>query len=409
MQGMRTFIWVALIVVLLMVLGGGALLPVQAQGGPDATADYSLNLRTGPGTTYAAIGTIQPGTGLVLEARDAATAWVLGHSEDGALRGGVAAIYLSYRDGFTPARLPESSEVLAAPAVILEPGDAASTGGIVEPPASGILGRVPVVPVIGPRVAEIFARGQALGNNARVFTQVGECNSQSQAFMVPFAAGTYDLGPYGHLQATLDFFQQPVGGASNSFWYKGVALDTGMTSMAVIDPALSNPILCERGVSLLECEYTRSKPAVALIMLGLYDVYWLTPEQYERAMRRVVEVSIAHGVIPVLVTFPTHPGDTANWPNEAAVRVPNRVTFNETLVRLGNEYGVPVINLWRAAEALPWHGLKVDDHQHLVEPPTSGGFYRAWFTGDETQYSFTLYNLLALQTLELLRAAVLAG
>jgi hypothetical protein len=267
---------------------------------------------------------------------------------------------------------------------------------------------VPVVPSVGGRVYEIFARGQALGNDPHVFTQIGECNSLSQAFIVPFAAGTYDLGPYSDLQRTIDFFgATPVAGVSNALWDKGVAMTTGLTALAVLDPAFSNPALCPAGQSLLECEYARSKPSVALIHLGLYDVYWLTPEQYAHAMRQIVEISIAHGVIPVLTTFPTHPGDVAMWPNDAAARNHNRAAFNTVVLNLASEYGIPVMNLWRATNAIHWHGLRPGDYQHMLEPPNANYFLS--FSGEEKLYGFTMWNLVALQTLDALRAGVLEG
>jgi hypothetical protein len=275
-----------------------------------------------------------------------------------------------------------------------------------DPATVAYLASVPVVPAAGPRLYEIYARGQALGNDPRVFTQVGECNTQSQAFMVPFGAGAYDLGPYSALQVTIDFFNSSaVQGISSSFWYKGVAMTTGLTSLAVIDPSFSNPAVCPARLSLLECEYKRSKPSVAFINLGLFDVYWLTPAQYEASMRRIIEISIERGVIPVLTTFPTYPGDVSNWPNESTTRNQNRAIFNRTVISLGNEYGVPVMNLWRATMSSDWHGLLPGDYQHL-SASTGANFFTS-FNGDENHYGFTMWNLVALQTLDMLRVNVL--
>jgi hypothetical protein len=397
---------------LLLLLILGMVAPALAQGSPDGWITYELNLRAGPGTGHAVVTVLPAGTGLIFEARTADLSWLLAHTLDGVQRGWVASLYVGYNEGFgSPSHLPVSDEIVNVPpapaaAPAAPAGEPGGEPGIdLDPATAQALESVPVVPAVGPRVYEIFRRGQGLGNNPRIFTQVGECNTMSQGFIVPFATGAYDLGPYSALQSTIDFFQaEPVGGVSNSFWYKGVAMTTGLTALAVIDPSFSNPALCAPGQSLLECEYERSKPGVALINLGLYDVYWLTPQEYEYAMRRIIDISIDRGVIPVLTTFPTHPGDVSNWPNESAARNQNRAIFNRTVINLGREYGVPVMNLWRATMPLDWHGLRPGDYQHLFEPP---GFFVS-FSGEENYYGFTMWNLVALQTLDGLRANVLS-
>ena len=398
---------IAVSLLLLVSLVVGLDTPAWARTNPDGWTTYQLNMRAGSDVAQPVIAVLNAGTSLVFEARTADLSWLLVHTLDGAHRGWVSALYVGYAEGFgSPTHLPVSDEIVSAPA----PGPAPAAPGVEAAPAepgqpavdmdaatAQFLASVPVVPSIGGRVVEIFRHGQALGNNAHVFTQVGECNSESQAFMVPFGAGNYDLGPYGYLQSTIDYFgATPVGNASNSFWYKGVAMTTGLTSLAVIDPAFSNPALCPAGQSMLECEYDRSKPSIALIHLGLYDVYWLTPQQYEASMRRIIEISTDRGVIPVLTLFPTHPGDMSDWPNDSATRNQNRALFNRTVVNLANEYGVPVMNLWLANRSIYWNGFRPGDYQHLLEPPN----FHMSFNGDENQYGFTMWNLVALQTLD---------
>jgi hypothetical protein len=396
---------------LLLLLILGVVAPALAQTNPDGWTTYQLNMRAGPDPGQPVITVLTAGTGLIFDARSADLSWLLAHTLDGVYRGWVASLYVGYNEGFgSPSHLPVSGEIVhTQPAPAADPAAPADepdsgTGMDLDPATVQVLASVPIIPAVGPRLYEIFRRGQALGNNPHIFSQVGEFNTMSQALMVPFATGAYDLGPYSSLQSTIDFFQAaPVAGVANSFWYKGVAMTTGLTSLAVIDPSFSNPALCAPGQSLLECEYERSKPAVALINLGLYDVYWLTPQQYESAMRRIIEISMDRGVIPVLTTFPTYPGDVSNWPNESAARYQNRAIFNRTVINLGREYGVPVMNLWRATSPLDWHGLRPGDYQHLFEPP---GFFVA-FNGEEDYYGFTMWNLVALQTLDVLRASLL--
>ncbi|NDJ76743.1 MAG: SH3 domain-containing protein [Chloroflexi bacterium] len=90
-------------------------LPAHAQSGADGWTLYDLNLRAGPGTDFASLGTLPAAAELVFEARDAGTTWLLGHTLDGTRRGWVHGLYLGYRDGFYAGDLPVSSEVIAAP------------------------------------------------------------------------------------------------------------------------------------------------------------------------------------------------------------------------------------------------------------------------------------------------------
>ena len=89
---------------------------VWAQGGDNPVTTYELNMRTGPGGQYDTITILPPNTPLVLEARSEDISWVLGHTEDGAYRGWVAAVYLTYPLGYAAARLPVSGEIMNAPA-----------------------------------------------------------------------------------------------------------------------------------------------------------------------------------------------------------------------------------------------------------------------------------------------------
>ena len=103
-----------LVLALVLVLALGLPLAyAQEDGG--VTTSYQLNMRTGPGTTYTVVTVLPAGTALVLEARNADTSWVLGHTQDNAYRGWVASLYLSYPTGYAAVRLPVSDEVVSAP------------------------------------------------------------------------------------------------------------------------------------------------------------------------------------------------------------------------------------------------------------------------------------------------------
>jgi uncharacterized protein YraI len=370
--------------------------PAHAQG-PDGYPAYDLNMRTGPGSSHPIMVTLPAGTSLIFEARNADMSWILGHTLDGAYRGWVAALYVGFQDGFVSASLPVSDEVVdyRSPASVSAPVVVSAVS--FDPAVTAVLESVPVIPSFGPRVYEIYAQGQALGNNPRVFAKVGDCNAASDAFMVFLGSGQYTLGAYYHLQTAIDFFSvPPAPGIVNSFVNTSLAAHAGFTSAAVLDPAWSDSSLCPAGTSPLVCEYDRIHPAVALIMFGLADIHWINELQYEQALRQIVEISIDRGVIPVLMTFPSWSGE-----NDGMI-LNKRLQFNTTAVNLSLEYGVPLVNFWRAAQALPMCGLEGD----LLHLSSSG---MAWtsFTDNEQEWGFTMWNLVALQTLDALRANVL--
>lgn len=99
-------------------------LNVQAQDGEVTTA-YQLNMRAAPDGGAALITTLPAGTPLVLEARNADTSWVLGHTTDNAHRGWLSAIYLSYPTGYAAVRLPVSTEAINAAAPASAPAESA--------------------------------------------------------------------------------------------------------------------------------------------------------------------------------------------------------------------------------------------------------------------------------------------
>ncbi len=392
-----------LIAFLAAVLLGAAGLSARAQSGPDAHTLYVLNIRSGPGPTYAILATLPANAGLIVEGRSEDASWLIIHTEDGAQRGWVASLYLSYQAGFSAFRMPVSEEILPAapqlapvPAVAGPPQGSSEAVWPVEVPAA--LVNTPILPSISSHVQAIFAQGQQQGNNPRVFAKVGDCNSVTLAFLGLIGRGQYDLGPYSGLQETITYFGiSPAPGIPSSFDNISQATLAGYTAQAVLDPAWGK---C--GLSPLECEYNRIHPSVALIMLGLSDVHYLDASQYEASLRQIIQISLDRGVIPVLTTFPTWAGETDT------AMIAKRLAFDTIVVNLAYEYDVPLINFWSAAQALPNSGL-YGDLLHITYSGQESHYDWISFGGEEKQYGFTLWNLLALQTLDSLRTEVLGG
>ena len=246
-------------------------------------------------------------------------------------------------------------------------------------------------------VRDAFARGQAMGNRANVFTVIGDSNSTNGDFLAPMGAefaNTCSYGNYAYLQDTVNWFASTdvtfEGG--NSFTHDSVTADRGFNTAAAFDPIWASSPVCLPNETPLMCEYRSARPSAVVIMLGGIDINEMTTPSYANAMQRIVESSLAQGVIPILTTF---------------VVLPNRdvyarsLEFNVMLVDIANAYQVPLINLWAAAQILPTYGIG-PDRTHLR---AEVGEY-CNFTGAEYQYGGTLRNLLTLQALDALRREV---
>jgi LysM repeat protein len=260
-----------------------------------------------------------------------------------------------------------------------------------QPAANAQPAPVPVGPLeypylsdISARVAQIYQAGQARGNRPNAFSVIGDSNSQNPAFMKPFDWGNYNLGNYAYLQSTVDFFR-------GSFGVEGPASIGGFNTVKVLDPG-SAPGYCN-GQSPLECEYNRTRPSVALILLGTGDQHnW---QSFESNMRRIIEVSINMGVIPVLIT---KADDLECRDNNAPCGF-----INGRIASLAYEYQVPLLNLRQVMDRLPLGGTTGDGF-HYSFP---GDNKSAWLTSDYLQYGYNQRNLTALQVLDVIRRRVI--
>jgi hypothetical protein len=224
---------------------------------------------------------------------------------------------------------------------------------------------------------------------------MGDSVTANLPFMTGFGQGGYNLGPYGYLQGTINFFSAPPrAGVANSFVNPSLTAKTGFNSSLFLDPTWADPALCSPGENLLLCEFRLVKPSVIIILLGPVDSQVLSLEQYTAAMQVIVQTSINRGVIPVLTTFPV---------SGSYIYYTRSLQFNMVLLDLAERYGIPVINLWRATLGLPAQGLDTD----LVHLSQGGNPYSFAF-GEENLYGTTKRNLITLQALDELARNVLS-
>ncbi|NWF70697.1 MAG: hypothetical protein HXY40_16555 [Chloroflexi bacterium] len=372
-------------------------LRAQAQSALTASARTDISVYAAPAIWSDTIGQISPADTLQVAGRSVFGHWLFIQTE--ALSGWVAAGSLD---------IGADADLWALPVIDADiPPAALPTLPVDTPEVRAAYGRLLDAPLLDnmdtSAVRDIFARGQELGNRANVFTRVGDSNTTSGGFLNPMGlrGGRFcQLGVYSYLQQTLDFFSQPPQrDEANSFDSFSVAAVNGLSTASLLDPFWADPAQCRGDESPLACELRLTRPSVVLIMLGLMDVEYLRTENSRDFMRQAMDYAIAQGVIPVWTTFPVIADLQSDHPSwEVALY------FNNTILDVVEEYQTPLINLWAAVQSLPANGIG-PDRIHVAHEV--GAFCD--FTGAEQRVGGTLWNLLTLQALDLLRRAVLSG
>ncbi len=255
----------------------------------------------------------------------------------------------------------------------------------------------PVIPEITPGMAAALNQlyqsgGSNFGVQAGVFAKVGDETMDSGNFLSPFAVGPYDLGNYGALQATIDFFgATPVRPAIDptitSFNVDSVAAGDAYGIDTLSGPAPGGaPCDAVGGGTLLSCEYQVSRPSIALISFSAPNVVYMPPEQFRSELQALVANSMSnYGVIPVLATVPAGNGITTE----------QLADYNRAIVEVATQSEVPLWNLWRAMQErgiVDPNGVSPDGAGNLTEPSLA--------------YGYNVRNLTALQVLEAVRAGV---
>jgi len=180
--------------------------------------------------------------------------------------------------------------------------------------------------------------------------------------------------------------QRTITRFAGSYSRESLAVRKGMHSWDQFDPALADPTKCAAGEGPLACELRLSNASFALIRLGANDS--LTPEQFEPAMRRILQTCINNGVVPILGTKPDHYEGPQN-------------TINQLIRRMAADFRIPIWDFDLAAETVPGRGLQPDG-LHLVEGGTND-----YSTATTVQFIGPLADLTALLILD--KASQAAG
>jgi uncharacterized protein YraI len=347
----------------------------------------ALRLRSEPGSGGDILAFLDANAPLDVNGRTADSGWVQVTTGAG-ITGWVSADYVDLRvavDG-----LPVTGELVEAPAAS-NSSSSSSSAAVAVAAAAGApvdLLNVDVVTGITFHARQIFLEGQRLGNVYNAFTRIGDSITASGAFLTRLGSpGRYSLGDYSYFQAAINWFSGPDGRGNNPFDPPLLGAKPGWSTLDILNPDLADPA-CDPGETPLECDYRLVKPSVALIMLGTNDAGGVPTETFAANLRRIVEITIAHGIIPVLSTLPPKPYDAYN-----AARIPE---FNQVIVTTARSYDIPLWNYWLALQGLPNDGISAD----LVHPSVPPDGLNANFDAEHLQYGYNMRNLTALQVLD---------
>jgi uncharacterized protein YraI len=341
----------------------------QARAYPTGEMTADVNLRTGPGTSYAVIRVIPQGAEVSLLGRDVNASW----------------LFVAYQgqEGWAFSRYIETTGIVAdLPIVAQESTTSSALPATVSSPTD-------VVSRISGTSRTIFQAGQALGNRSDVFVKVGDSITATDLFLDPIGHGAYDLQGFDYLQPVINYFSQTSVRDHFSFANTSIAARGGFTTADVLNPELAPPGVCQPGETPLACEYRIARPAIALIMLGTNDVAILDAAVFEANLRTIVQISIDNGIIPVLSTIPDRPGPLAE----------RAQTFNRIIERVSRRFDVPLWDFHGALQGLHNQGLSEDDIHPSYDAATNN---TAFFTPEGLQYGYNVRNLTALQVLDAL-------
>jgi len=249
--------------------------------------------------------------------------------------------------------------------------------------ARELLMNTPLVILPSDHIQLIYERGRFRGLRDDFLLSVGDCNSESGWYLenllddVPPESGV-DASYYesDHIQSTISYY-------SDAFAFKGQSVNSGLNAASVLDPFWASADVCPVGESPLTCDYHLTDSFASLIMFGANDVNVLSTAGYELAMRDIIETTLERDVIPILSTFTVRPIE-----GDAAYAI--GVRFNAILVRLAEEYQIPLVNFWLATRDLADKGV-LEDNAHLTVP------------------GFNIRNQLTVEVLTQLRTEILIG
>lgn len=365
------WLWVCLILWCLPLVAQDATAPTLT------TPSVTATLYAGPGPTYSVVSTLVPGQLVNIVERNRMGDWL--HVRLEASNGTVTL------DGWVPYVNMQLLPTLDLFAMVAENDDLPDGDATrVENAAEATLYRFPVLPPIPAAMQVVFERGQALGRNPASVTRVGDSLLSSDWYLSVMRNNDYRLGRYSFLEPDVRFFGVNM--------HTSVAVQKGLNTYTVQDTLFAGRG-CQPSETPLTCEYRQANPMAAFILFGPNDVLINDPQAYEENLSAIVEQSMELGVIPILMTFSTHPNYRF---------YDHALDYNIIIANVAAAHDVPLLNMWVASRTLPQYGLEGD----LIHLKNSGYRYLNFESNLVERSGVTLLNLLSLRLMHELRLAL---
>ncbi len=344
------------------------------------TPRFNTGLFAGPGYSFERIGTLLPGQLVNIMERNRLGSWlhVWQVREDGliVIDGWVEAHAMHFRPGL------DVFTMVAENWWTLD-GDPSRIGNSQEARLYGL----PIMPRLSNAMREVYERGRTRGRNPAVVTRVGDSLINSEWYLLPMRQADYRLGLFDFLEPDIRFF------GPNMRW--SIAVQRGLSTYGVHDSLLAGRG-CAANETPLLCEYRTANPIAAFIMFGPNDLIINAPNDYRENVARIVQISIDQGVIPVLMTFSSHPRHRF---------YARSLQYNNIVADVAEAYQAPLINVWLATRHLPEYGLEGD----LVHLRNSGYRFINFENNLVNRSGVALLNLLSLRFMHELRVTFNLG
>ena len=264
-----------------------------------------------------------------------------------------------------------------------------------------------VVPVITAsmkaRLRTVYLAGVARGNRAGVFSKVGDGITARAQYLTDLGCGTENLGAFTDLAPTVSYFRATTltstslvsCGVNNAFTTTSLAAEPGWSIGDVLNNANRDDCPAPEN-SFLRCELRRTRPATALIMIGSNDLGANDAAGYSAQLTRLVNDTIASGVIPVLSTLPPRLDDATLGARIAA--------YNDAILAVASAQQVPLWDYWAALQSPDLINQGISDNG--IHPSTWRDQFPCDFTTPALAYGYNQRNLTALQVLRHLKDVV---
>lgn len=205
-----------------------------------------------------------------------------------------------------------------------------------------------IVPEISENAKQILINAQQnqsiISNH---FSTVGDCQMISNIFLGSYARNKYPIPK--NAEQTVAYF-------ADSMTRESITAHNGLGINSILNPMFGYAAghkECETNETPLTCELRINQPIIVLIGMG---TNWKPNAEvsFDQALRTVVDEILRSGALPILAT--------------KADNVEQDWKLNYIIAQVAYDYDLPLVNVWRAVQDLPNHGLQEPPKQVYLTP-----------------------------------------